>query len=388
MLEKNTKIMGHSRFNSHEEEVRAFAAGSALEYSFPSELSAKERKVVKEEAERLGLSTKSFGMGLDRRIHIFRPSTPPSPSLSPSQPELSTISAQNSAKNTFIDEPIDSQRLAAAPDPAADMSSVPQSCTSQVETESTQVETESTTDSLDSSRIGCSDPGSGSNKSYSIKNSFVHFPDETSHADPRIIKSMPEGKFEEALLIELEMKRDQGLVRPSPLSLELDDSDKTYQGMVFPSTPDAEMSCRSFHQLDAAIAEAEQLPPAVWGLDPSPPVLPLPSALWMSPMPPAPPSITPLLPQIPELLAPGTVVQLCGLSNQPAFNGARGTISSFDREMSRYNISLDVASGAQKGRMVKVKAENVIVSMPLSAPGACNANKAMLMLDRLIIGGA
>merc|ERR1719387_742471 len=85
---------------------------------------------------------------------------------------------------------------------------------------------------------------------------------------------------------------------------------------------------------------------------------------------------------MPSGWAPGTQVQLSGLANQPAFNGAQGTVSGFDAELGRYNILLDAGQGSEKRRTVEVKAENLMLSTP---PPAMSSGKAKLMLDQLII---
>merc|ERR1719191_1723128 len=64
----------------------------------------------------------------------------------------------------------------------------------------------------------------------------------------------------------------------------------------------------------------------------------------------------------PPCLAPGTPVVVVGLVNQPAFNGLHGAVSAFDEQCGRYNIMLDMGAGNQ--RMVKLKAENLILSQP------------------------
>merc|ERR1719443_2415743 len=61
-------------------------------------------------------------------------------------------------------------------------------------------------------------------------------------------------------------------------------------------------------------------------------------------------------------LTPGTPVAVCGLVNQPAFNGLHGAVSAFDEQCGRYNIMLDMGAGSQ--RLVKLKAENLAVSQP------------------------
>merc|ERR1719456_1795261 len=64
----------------------------------------------------------------------------------------------------------------------------------------------------------------------------------------------------------------------------------------------------------------------------------------------------------PPRMALGTPVVVCGLVNQPAFNGLHGVVSAFDEQCGRYNIMLDMGAGNQ--RMVKLKAENLVVSQP------------------------
>merc|ERR1719171_3058188 len=116
---------------------------------------------------------------------------------------------------------------------------------------------QSTTDSLDN------DSGNGSNlgnQSYCFKNSFVHFKeaDAESSADARIITSMPEGKFVEALRMEKEKAR--ALQRPSPICMDDELESRIPTGMTFPSTPDAENNFDHpfpFHQ-SAMITQQQQ----------------------------------------------------------------------------------------------------------------------------------
>jgi len=79
------------------QQIEAFTSGTASEFAFPADLSVEERKLVKIEAEKLGLSSQSFGMGSERRIHIFKPTS--SKTMAPEP-------VKYSVKNTFI-EPLD-----------------------------------------------------------------------------------------------------------------------------------------------------------------------------------------------------------------------------------------------------------------------------------------
>merc|ERR1719387_807677 len=80
-----------------EKQIEAFMSTAASEYAFPAGLSVEERKVVKTVAEKLGLSSRSFGMGSERQIHIFKPASSVTAALEP---------VEYSVKNTFIDGPV------------------------------------------------------------------------------------------------------------------------------------------------------------------------------------------------------------------------------------------------------------------------------------------
>merc|ERR1719456_1717311 len=68
----------------------------------------------------------------------------------------------------------------------------------------------------------------------------------------------------------------------------------------------------------------------------------------------------------PPRLALGTPVVVCGLVNQPAFNGLHGAVNAFDEQCGRYNIMLDLGAGSQ--RMVKLKTENLVMVQPPIMP--------------------
>jgi len=397
-------------------QVQAFASGTMAEYAFPAELTAEERKVVKMTAEKLGLSSQSFGMGTDRQIHIFKPTA----SLLMAKLEP----MKYSVKNTFVDGHMESEQDVLGPDtksmPAGtfqeQLAKEDSLCSSQCDTGST-VESES------------EDPPPL--EFFSIKNSFVHFEetDAKEYQEPRIIQSMPNGRFAECLKLE-ELVSPPRSQKKRPGTLNNDEEIETCSGMLFPATPNAETTFDSTperfpeHPMPpgsyttvlapamllqessttvlspamfgtgvtyngpptAGTVESSMtvLPPAMMGQEPSTVVLQ--PAVWSSPATiqqmtgpipavasPAPfqemqlPVPVPAPPQgSPPGLAPGMPVVLCGLANQPAFNGLCGTISSFDAECGRYNITLQVAS--KKQQMVKVKSENLLLAEPSLPP--------------------
>lgn len=263
------------------EQIQAFTSGTESEYAFPAGLSVEERKLVKVTAEKLGLSSHSFGMGGDRRIHIFKPASSMKATLDP---------IKYSVKNTFIDGPLDATELqppllgpAHQSLPvgglqeylAAEEESFPAVSLLKVTSgdlireasagKSSDVDTGSTVDSDSDPR----DP------TISIKNTFVHF--EADSADPRIVQSMPSGMF--ASNVEAERAEAAANVRsqkerPTALAaiLHFFEKDETESERicndVFPSTPDAE-NVGSFGALDGIMAttatgHAEAVPVVQW----------------------------------------------------------------------------------------------------------------------------
>lgn len=373
---------------SLEKQVEAFALSAETEYAFPPELSVEERKVVKNSAKKFGLSSDSFGMGAERCIHIFKLGGSLAPALKP---------IEYSVKNTFVDEPVDpsqpsdsvlgpvSQSMPAGAFQDHLSAEVAEGCVTDVSKEPLEerpkeeetlqaVSNRSTEDVAEMTSEGDtgstveSDSHETAREMYSvkntIKNSFLHFEetDAKENEDPRIIQSMPNGKFAEAVQAEhakaLMATPAKAVAKPQVLPENMEEP----QGMTFPSTPNAETS---YKVLDSQYPSQEPavsvLAPAVW--NPAAPVCPMapivecsPKVAVSGPAVPMPP------PGPPPRLAPGTPVAVCGLVNQPAFNGLHGAVSAFDEQCGRYNIMLDMGAGNQK--LVKLKVENLVVSQP------------------------
>jgi hypothetical protein len=230
---------------SIEKQIRAFVAGNSSEHAFAG-LSIEERKLVKITAEKLGLSSRSFGMGSERQIHIFKPASPPTSTLE------SHLAAEekNFATNVLRSKANDSPRTS-------------------------EMDTTSTKDSDSESQ----DP------QISIKNSFVHFEvDSKDVTDPRIIQSMPAGAFAEHIEAErmanVQSKFDKkGRPVPLPLS-EASDTENTDEssGMLFPSTPNADDQM-SFSGHGEGVPVVQWVPPVAPSSDM---ITVLPPAYWAS----------------------------------------------------------------------------------------------------------
>jgi len=389
-----------------EKQVEAFACGTETEYAFPAELSVEERKVVKNAAKKFGLSSDSFGMGAERCIHIFKRASSSTPALKP---------IVYSVKNTFVDEPLDPSQPVVTPAVGPASQSMPagafqehlsaevaESCAVDALKESLEelnqeealpavpttvedsVEVSSPRssqgdmrhDSHETSSTAESDSHEANREisiKNSIKNTFLHFEetDAKENADPRIIQSMPNGKFAEAIQSE-KMAAAEASGRPSAVS-----ENAEVEASSIPSTPQGEMVYDAFHNTAGAApgtptvqwtpsATAQDpsvsvLPPAVWNpatnICPMTPIVECsPTAAVSMPVAPMPP------PGPPPCLAPGTPVVVVGLVNQPTFNGLHGAVSAFDEQCGRYNIMLEMGAGQQ--RMVKLKAENLALSQP------------------------
>jgi len=377
------EVIVQGRNSTLEKEVQVFASGCMAEHAFPADLSSDERKFVKQVADRLRLPSQSFGMGSDRCIHIFRPA----PLLAP-QPEAFEL-VEYSVKNTFIDGPMDPQQAAVGPQSLSMPADAFQKCLAgeiassavvpidSLETvnespSSSRSDTQSVAESFDSVR-----------EIYSFKNTFVHFEeaDSKENADPRIIQSMPAGKFAESLQEEMaaaECKAKASL-RPLALCEQALQSEAAVE-MVFPQTPDADAA--TFQAASLAGMGGPRLDwlhssaATVW--HPAPPMcaptavaapVAMPPAWWR----PAAPTTNSS-----PILLPMTSVVVSGLTSQPGFNGLRGVISSFDAESGRYSVLLEVGAGQQ--RMAKLKHENLVlqgqpavldVAQPAPGFGSC-----------------
>eukprot|EP00746_Dinoflagellata_sp_MGD_P083799 gnl/MRDRNA2_/MRDRNA2_33323_c0_seq2.p1 gnl/MRDRNA2_/MRDRNA2_33323_c0~~gnl/MRDRNA2_/MRDRNA2_33323_c0_seq2.p1 ORF type:complete len:452 (-),score=114.49 gnl/MRDRNA2_/MRDRNA2_33323_c0_seq2:337-1692(-) len=378
-----------------EKQVEAFARGVETEYAFPASLSVEERKEVKNAAKKFGLSSDSFGMGAERRIHIFQPSSSSKPALKP---------IVYSVKNTFVDEPVDPSQPIHSVAPATQSmpagalqdhlsAEVAESCVADVLKESLEESPKEEVPPVIVSNQGLSSTAEDSAELYSegetrstvesdsqeanrerysvkntIKNTFIHFEetDAKENADPRIVQSMPNGKFSEAIQAEQAKTATAAVEAVSKLSSENPEESQGNQ-MMFPSTPNGESRYKDFpdgtptvHWTPPQDPTISVLAPAVW--NPTAPFNPMAPIVESSPtaavsMPPVP--MPPGGP--PPRMAVGTAVVVCGLVNQPAFNGKHGTVSAFDESCGRYDIMLDMGAGSPK-KMVKLKAENLVIS--------------------------
>jgi hypothetical protein len=398
-----------------EKQVETFATGPDSEYAFPANLSVEERKLVKSTAEKFGFSTKSFGMGGERKIHIFK---------SEASAALEFQAVKYSVKNTFVDGPVEQEATVVGPAhqsmPAGELQAhiVAEGMAASEQTAavadnlSTKVNKEKETPLNSQSGSSTTDSDSDAQEpTISIKNSFVHFEgDSDESGDPRIVQSMPDGKFAETLKAEKQEIKNAGdqRSRPLPVSHDPDPDIERVAAMEIPATPNAETSFGSTpfslcaacpaNEHPSATAPVSQwphiapqassvtiLPPASWAPqtplqtmigasssphDPS--VTVLQPACWAQgahqAFPQNPPSLMPTLEEAtPSSFVPGTAVVLCGLASQPAFNGLHGTVSSYDADCARYNILVDIGANAAR-RMVKVKFQNLLLAQPLVPP--------------------
>lgn len=420
-----------------EKQIECFARGTESEYAFPAELTAQERKLVKSTAEKCGLSSCSFGMGSERRIHIFK-------LVAPATKGLKLV--EYSVKNTFVDglvTPPDSlpgpahQSMPAGglqEQIAVEDVALPKELGSTLleKLDSMLSKASKMKDSPRNSQSGGSTADSESESpdpAFSIKNTFVHF--ETNcdeNGDPRVIQSMPSGKFVESIEAEKEAVLISGKQknRPIPFSEDLEEDTErvSLEGMLFPATPNAESLMTAFDEMPASTGAGQDVPvvqwvsPAAAAVDAS--ITVLPPAFWN----PSPAQIlidSPIAPKEPAqrqdreqpqgagslegpaaqlaqqpapLLPPGTPVVLSGLENQPKCNGLHGLVSDFDTVHSRYNVVIEIGPNAQKS-VFKVKPHNLLITQSClpAPPPYCppaqqqmvpNRPKASLCLDQMV----
>lgn len=389
----SSKLMAQERTKALEEQVQMFASGCAAEHAFPAELSSDERKFVKKVADRLGLPSQSLGMGSDRHIHIFRPALPSAPQPQPQ----SFAPVEYLVKNTFIDGPVDQEQPAVEPQSLSMPANTFQEAlgaeiASSVVFPSDSLATVEESPSIRSiaqSEIELSD---SVRERYSFKNTFIHFEEAGSkeNGDSRITQSMPAGKFAEGLEEEqAAAAAAAGMARrPCALCEEGMQSDVAVE--TFPQTPDADAArfqVLSFAAMDGPSfewppsSEAIICPPAP--VSGAPTCVESPAPAWWGLSPPA-------MNMLPSTWPALTSVIVVGLTNQPAFNGLRGIISSFDAESGRYNVQLDMGSGKQ--RAAKLKPENllpqgqpVIPDVAQPSPHPPSQCRPRLTLDELVV---
>jgi len=430
-----------------ERQIEVFASGIASELAFPAELTAQERKLVKITAEKCGLSSCSFGMGDERRIHIFKPTAPKTLALS----ELVTAPVEYSVKNTFVDGPV--TPLSTSPGPAhqsmpvgslqehiaaeENLRDTPKDLSTSL-LKKLNVMLSKVEDSPRESQSGDSTVDSESeaaDPAFSIKNTFVHFEsDSDENGDPRIVQSMPNGMFAERVEAEINAQKAAAAVktsgkqqgRPLPFSEDPEEEDERVSAILFPATPNAETAqLGAFHDSasipddrdEFAVPTVQWVPsssstptpcttlsdsitvlapamcskpasstklsdsitvlaPAMWAPSPAQTLLESPAAQ-LPPQGSTHGSLQgPTAPQpaqmAPPLLPPGTPVVLCGLANQPGFNGLHGFVSGFDADCGRYNIAIEMGPNAQslvlKKSMVKIKPQNLLLAQAMMPP--------------------
>jgi len=276
--------------SSIQHQIATFISGTSSEYSFPAELSIEERKLVKTTAEKFGLCSRSFGMGTERQIHIFKPASSTPAALEP---------VEYSVKNTFIDGPVVEQAVVEPAHQsmpagafegriAAEEESLPAIALlkGRGSPRNSEVDTSSTKDSDSETQ----------DAPISIKNTFVHFESDCKeHLDPRIIQSMPAGTFADNIQAEREAAVNAGNANRRPLLLP-EDSEAETEGssaMLFPSTPNGD------NQMSFATGHGETMPAVQWVPPTSVPAEScatiLPPAMW-APAPQEPPQQPPFSP--------------------------------------------------------------------------------------------
>jgi len=316
------------------QQIEAFTSGTASEFAFPADLSVEERKLVKIEAEKLGLSSQSFGMGSERRIHIFKPAS--SRTIAPEP-------VKYSVKNTFI-EPPDAwtpameQALVAPAHQSMPVGALQIhiaeekiSAASLLKVTSPR-DSEADTDSpKDSERPLLQDSDSESQDAppISIKNSFVHFEDDSKeHVDPRIIQSMPAGTFGEKIEEERVLAASAGHQkrRPSALSDDIEAETERSSSMLFPSTPNADNQMSFDTVPREAVPVVHCIPASTTALGQCS-VTVLPPAMWTAPAPAPSPARAPSSAQgppppqgPPEGMPQGSALPMPNADNQMNFD--------------------------------------------------------------------
>jgi len=305
--------------------VEFLADASRLSLEFPH-LTTGQRKHAKTVAEsNLELECVSYGMGSERKLHIFKKGPPKSTSSKMADRKIPKANSTASVKNTFIDDWVatEEEDHPSMLDPGLIRSMPPQLCKStmpfnclsyappisvksnicayqtdltlsrpSISTCSTVASSASST--VDSPRSQCAEPQLKLPSFFrpppglEVQNTFVHFKD--THMDERIVQSMPHDMFRQSLMEE---------------------------AAAVAALPTKDMPAR-------------------------------------------------IVPTSSHVLAAGTEVIIQGLLKLPAFNGLSGKVDSLDEETGRYTILLTEAVGHHK--VAKVKFENLRRVSPRRAP--------------------
>jgi len=294
------------------------------------------------------LKCESYGMGTDRRLHLFKkgssgdlPNNPPS--------------AVN-VKNTFIDdwvladgeappEPVVFRSMplqAGGKSPLLDsiLEAGPRHadfCMN--EKHSTGAEEQRTSGSLAADRSspeGALRASSGNGcqrelprlpeelRSIEVRNTFLHIERiEGDSVDERVIQSMPHGMFRSQLAAESE----KSLV--SPASIEVQNASAA------PWVPGEKES----------VASTEGPPP--------PPSQPPDFSTGGAGMAPS-----------QQFLTPGTPIMVEGLVRAPAFNGLSGVVQNYEEDTGRYSVLLSSPGHPNGVQWAKIKGDNLRLAMP------------------------
>lgn len=298
------------------------------------------RKVVEAHTE---LRCESYGFGQDRKLHVFKQDgvcrhgssnqvvggVTGAGARTEHQDDTSSPNAAVNAKNTFIDDwpnldmnaqETDQNILGSMPKqlskgllPAHGSCSVAE----KISRSSAWDQDFSPMCSTTASRIASNSPSvvasvdDDSPESTSrepmieVRNTFIHF--DSGSADERIVRSMPRNMFRQCLFEEEHAASGRA---------------SEDQAAAVPSEP------------AASIAAALQC------------------------------ATGPLLDAGGRQLNPGTEVMVQGLVKAPAFNGRCGVVQSWDEEAARYSILLSMPSAPSGYQQAKVKAENLLLTMP------------------------
>eukprot|EP00928_Gymnodinium_smaydae_P064270 TRINITY_DN4765_c0_g2_i1.p1 TRINITY_DN4765_c0_g2~~TRINITY_DN4765_c0_g2_i1.p1 ORF type:complete len:342 (-),score=88.14 TRINITY_DN4765_c0_g2_i1:77-1102(-) len=311
-----------------ERAVAAFLADpSRSSLELPSSLTSAQRRHAKKVVDaHPELKSESYGFGAERCLHLFKTSD-------------AGAGCAVSVKNTFIDDWIEAEDGAHAAlepaicrsmpvrlperavQPGADDGVTAGPCGTAIDL-SPVVENSLRADAEPSPLVSAGSagaraalaPASASAASavppteIEVRNTFIHFLDETA-ADERCVQSMPDEALFRRQLMEEAAARG-GEVPEWVLSGNAFSGNSTASGAVASNAP--------------PVARAEQAPCDQ------------------------------------QTLANGVAVEVHGLIKAPAFNGLSGVVLSFDAETGRYSLLLKMPDGGQQ--WAKIKRENLRVT--------------------------
>lgn len=337
------------------ETVEAFLANADLTTLELPRLSSAERREAKALlAEFPQLSSESFGLGEDRRLHLFKHAE-------------SLLAAQAySIKNTFIDDFVPESR-----DEAVVLRSVPvglmRAAPSQAERAgSPRVQAARTlnstlvAESCGIERLGhLASPGASTCAS-------------PSHGGSSGATVASEGAAAAAALLQrsLSQTTSEADVAPAPLPSGYEvrntficgiivDDDEPIDERTVQSMPHGMFRQHLLHDMcEQAKASASHATAS------KAPALAPPAAAAPAPQPCVPPTDAPCH------FAPGADVMIHGLQKVPFFNGLAGKVESFDQDSGRYKVLLPAPVSGQ--RFAMVKADNLVplLEQPAPAPAA------------------